>query len=108
MTPANFQFLAGFLKKRSGLVIAADKTYLIESRLNPIARRLGHASLDAVADALRAGKSPTLETAVVEAMTTNESSFFRDRSPFDRMKTLVFPRLLAARSDELRLMEQRK
>jgi chemotaxis protein methyltransferase CheR len=103
MTPANFQFLAAFLKKRSGLVIAADKTYLIESRLNPIARRLGHGNLDAMADALRAGKSPTLESSVIEAMTTNESSFFRDKLPFERLRASVLPRLIANRTHTKRL-----
>lgn len=103
MTPANFQYLAAFLKKRSGLIIADDKTYLVESRLNPIARRLGHASLDAMAEVLKAGKSPALEAAVVEAMTTNESSFFRDKTPFERLKSSVLPRLMAARADTKRL-----
>src|SRR5262249_53865074 len=97
MTPANLQFLCGFLKKRSGLVIAADKAYLIESRLNPVARRLGHASLDAMTETLRTGRSPALEGAVVEAMATNESSFFRDKGPFERLKAAVLPRLLEAR-----------
>lgn len=103
MTPANFQSLAALLKKRSGLIVAADKMYLVESRLSPIARRLGHAGLDAMTDALRAGKSPALEATVIEAMTTNESSFFRDKSPFERLKTSVIPRLMAARADTKRI-----
>lgn len=103
MTPANIQFMCSFLKKRSGLVIAADKAYLLESRLNPVARRLGYASLDAVTETLRAMRSPTLESAVVEAMTTNESSFFRDKLPFDRLKESILPRLVAARADQKRL-----
>lgn len=103
MMPASVQFICGFLKKRSGLVITADKAYLIESRLNPVARRLGFASLDAVTEALRAGKSPTLEAAVVEAMTTNESSFYRDKSPFERLKAVILPRLLKTRADVKRL-----
>jgi chemotaxis protein methyltransferase CheR len=103
MTPANFQYLAAFLKKRSGLIVGVDKTYLIESRLNPVARRLGHSGLDAMTEALRAGKSPTLESSVIEAMTTNESSFFRDRLPFERLKTTILPRVMAQREATKRL-----
>jgi chemotaxis protein methyltransferase CheR len=103
MTPANLQFMCGFLRKRSGLVIAADKAYLIESRLNPVARRLGYASIDGMIETLRAMRSPTLEVAVVEAMTTNESTFFRDRLPFERLKVSILPRLLSARAETKRL-----
>jgi chemotaxis protein methyltransferase CheR len=103
MTPANFQYLCAFLKKRSGLVISADKIYLIESRLNPIARRLGHASLDVMSETLRQGRSPALEAAVIEAMATNESSFFRDKAPFERLRTTILPRLLAARAEVRKL-----
>ena len=103
MTPANMQFFCGFVRKRSGLVLSEDKNYLIESRLNPIARKLGLNSLDAVAEALRAGRSISLETAVIEAMTTNESSFFRDRAPFERLKGSILPKLMAARSESRRL-----
>jgi len=103
MTPANFQYLCGFLKRRAGLVLTAEKTYLAESRLSPIMRRLGHPSLDSMAEALRAGHSPTLESAVTEAMVTNETSFFRDRIPFDRLKALILPRLIEARGATKRL-----
>ena len=103
MTPSNFQFLCGFLKRRSGIVLTPDKTYLAESRLSPVARRLGHASLDALAETLKAGQSPTLEAAVIEAMVTNETSFFRDKIPFDRLKAHVLPRLTESRSAVKRL-----
>jgi len=103
MTPTNFQSLCTFLKKRSGLVLTADKAYLAESRLSPVARRLGHGSLDALAESLRTGRSPTLELAVIEAMATNETSFFRDKVPFERLRSLVIPRLIEARASSKRL-----
>jgi chemotaxis protein methyltransferase CheR len=103
MTPANFQFLSAFLKRRSGIVLTPDKTYLAESRLSPVARRLGHVSLDVLAETLRSGNSPTLESAVIEAMVTNETSFFRDKIPFERLKALILPRLIKARGAAKRL-----
>ena len=103
MTPTNYQFLGDFLKKRSGLVLSADKTYLVESRLNPIARRLGFAGLDALVEALRGGRNASLEATVTEAMTTNESSFFRDKTPFERLKSTILPNLIEARSAQKRI-----
>lgn len=97
MTPSDFEFLRGLLKRRSGLVLSADKQYLLESRLLPIARKAGFDRLSALVGALRAEKTELLLTAVVEAMTTNESFFFRDKVPFDNLRTTVFPALQAAR-----------
>ncbi|MFZ1990103.1 MAG: protein-glutamate O-methyltransferase CheR [Alphaproteobacteria bacterium] len=103
MTPASFQFVCGYLKRHAGLVLTPDKAYLVESRLSPVARRLGHSSLDALTEALRAGRSPTLDLAVIEAMVTNETSFFRDKPAFDRLKTSSLPKLLEARANTKRL-----
>ena len=97
MTPADFDFLRGLLKRRSGLVLSSDKQYLVESRLLPVARKAGFDHLSALIDALKADKTEMLMTAVVEAMTTNESFFFRDKVPFDNLRTTVFPALQAAR-----------
>jgi chemotaxis protein methyltransferase CheR len=97
MTPADFDFLRGLLKRRSGLVLSSDKQYLVESRLLPVARKAGFDHLSALIDALKADKTAMLMTAVVEAMTTNESFFFRDKVPFDNLRTTVFPALQAAR-----------
>jgi chemotaxis protein methyltransferase CheR len=97
VTPADFDFLRGLLKRRSGLVLSSDKQYLVESRLLPVARKAGFDRLSALIDALKADKTGMLMTAVVEAMTTNESFFFRDKVPFDNLRTTVFPALQAAR-----------
>jgi chemotaxis protein methyltransferase CheR len=98
MTPAEFDFLKTFLKIRSGLVLSNDKQYLVESRLLPIARSSKLETLSAVIQQLKRGGNRVLETDVVEAMTTNESFFFRDKTPFDHFKDTMLPALLQSRS----------
>lgn len=103
MTPLDYDFLRRCLKERSGLVLSADKQYLVESRLLPVARKAGLTSLSDLVAALRgAGKEP-LMTAVVEAMTTNESFFFRDKIPFEHFRGTVIPALMAARASSRRI-----
>ena len=93
-----FDFLCKLLKDRSGLVLARDKSYLLESRLLPVARKHGHKSLDDLVHAVRARPNGDLTREIIEAMTTNESFFFRDIKPFDQFKTFVLPQLLKARA----------
>jgi chemotaxis protein methyltransferase CheR len=99
MRDDDFDFVARLLKERSGLVLTRDKAYLLESRLQPVARRHGLETLDAIVAALR-GRPPASPLArdVIEAMTTNESFFFRDIKPFDQFRTFVLPQLLASRA----------
>jgi len=96
MTPESFSFLAGLVKARSGIVLTADKGYMLETRLAPMLRREGLAGLDALALRLRGPRAESLTAEMVEALTTNESSFFRDGKPFEHLKRLL-PRLAAAR-----------
>jgi chemotaxis protein methyltransferase CheR len=103
MTPQDFDYLRALLKQRSGLVLSADKQYLAESRLLPIARRHGMASLGELIGKLRSASSTALQIEVTEAMTTNETLFFRDKIPFDNFRDMVLPKLLAARACEKRL-----
>ena len=97
MTPLEYDFLRKSLKERSGLVLSADKQYLVESRLLPIARKSGLANLGELVAALRRGDNECLMTMVVEAMTTNETFFFRDKIPFENFRTAILSSLLAAR-----------
>jgi chemotaxis protein methyltransferase CheR len=99
VTPLDYDFLRKRLKERSGLVLSADKQYLVESRLLPVARKAGFAGLGELVDALRLGKAEALMTEVVEAMATNESYFFRDKIPFDQFRSTIMPALLAARQN---------
>ncbi len=103
MTPTEFEFLKGFLKTRSGLVLSGEKQYLVESRLMPVARRTGLESLSALIQKLKSGTAGPLEVDVVEAMTTNESFFFRDKTPFDNFTNVMLPALLEKRAMKKRL-----
>ena len=98
MTNDEFDFLCKLLRDRSGLVVTRDKAYLLESRLLPIARKHGLKSLDELAAVVRARPIGDLVREIVEAMTTNESSFFRDIKPFDQFKSFVLPTLMKARA----------
>jgi len=98
MPAAAFDVFASLLKARSGLVIGPDKTYLLQTRLGGMLRREKLADLPALAAKLRAPGAEKLIGEVVEAMTTNESFFFRDEKPFQHVRGVALPRLLAARS----------
>jgi chemotaxis protein methyltransferase CheR len=98
MSPVDYEFLRKYLKERSGLVLSADKQYLVESRLLPVARSAGFANLGDLVRALMIGNAEALAKAVVEAMMTHESFFFRDKLPFDHFRQTVMPALIAARS----------
>ncbi|MFO1188027.1 MAG: protein-glutamate O-methyltransferase [Alphaproteobacteria bacterium] len=98
MTPAEFDLYAKLVREKSGLVLTPEKTYLLESRLMPIARRLNLKDLSELAGRLRQAGDKTLPDQVVEAMTTNESFFFRDGTPFEQFRQIVLPKLLTARA----------
>lgn len=91
MRSGDFQFLADLLRKRSGLTLTQDKVYLLESRLTPLARKRGLDSLEDLTAKMRSLRDDTLINDVIEAMTTNESFFFRDNTPFDLFKNHVLP-----------------
>jgi chemotaxis protein methyltransferase CheR len=97
VTAASFAALAGLLRARSGLIIGQDKIYLLETRLVTLLRREQLADLNALANRLARPGAETLAREVVEAMTTNESFFFRDEKPFQHFRTQALPRLIAAR-----------
>jgi chemotaxis protein methyltransferase CheR len=99
VTPADYEFLRKLLKDRSGLDLSADKQYLVESRLVPLARRAGVAGLPELVQKLRSGGGEALTADVVEAMTTNETFFFRDKVPFDHLRQTILPDLLQARAN---------
>lgn len=94
MTPEDFQFLAAEIKKRSGLTLSEDKSYLLETRLLPVARQHGFEDVSELTVKLRESRNEKVLQEVTEAMTTNESSFFRDKKPFDQLRDVVVPRLL--------------
>ncbi|MCJ9735803.1 protein-glutamate O-methyltransferase CheR, partial [Bradyrhizobium sp. PRIMUS42] len=97
MTPTEYEYLRKFLKDNSGLDLSADKQYLIESRLLPLARKAGLSGIPELVQKLQGG-SRTLITDVVEAMTTNETFFFRDKVPFDHFRDTIMPEVIKARA----------
>ena len=103
MTPQEFDWLRSFLKQQSGLVLTAEKQYLIESRLLPVARKAGLATLTALIGKMKEPGQTQLAATVVEAMTTNESFFFRDKTPFDHFNDTMLPKMLEARGRDRKL-----
>ncbi len=97
LRPEDFDYVAKTLKERSGLVLSKDKTYLLESRLMPVARKHGLAGLPELVQRMR-GRDEKVVGDVTEAMTTNESFFFRDGKPFDLFRTVALPHVLSARA----------
>ncbi|WP_370874482.1 CheR family methyltransferase [Amorphus orientalis] len=97
MPQADYEYLQRFLKTKSGLALSPDKQYLLESRLNPIAREFGLKSVGELAQFLRRPGSEKAADKVVDAMTTNESLFFRDKHPFEAFTNRMLPTLLANR-----------
>ncbi len=97
MNQFEYDFLRKLLKERSGLILSDDKQYLVESRLLPLARKFGIGSLGGLFAKMQQGSERHV-TEVVEAMTTNETFFFRDKIPFDHLSETVFPELLRARA----------
>jgi chemotaxis protein methyltransferase CheR len=94
MLPADFQFISQLLKQRSGLALTPDKEYLLETRLQPIARHRNCADLESLIALLRRSTGDeSLLREITEAMTTNESMFFRDNKPFEQFKEVVVPRI---------------
>ncbi len=103
MTPQDFDYLRKVLRERSGLVLSVEKQYLAESRLLPVARKHGLGGLAELVEKLKAAVTTPLTVEVVEAMTTNELFFFRDKVPFDHFRLTIMPALMAAREREKRI-----
>lgn len=91
MRITDFDIYKDLLKEKSGLVLSQDKSYLLDSRLNPVAKKWGYENIEAMTNALRGVPPKELVIDIVEAMTTNETSFFRDMKPFETFKNVVLP-----------------
>ena len=98
ITRGTFEMVARLLRARAGIVLTQNKLYLIESRLQPVLRRHGVEDLAEMAGLLgRGAKADAITADIVEAMTTNETFFFRDEKPFVHLRTVALPALHAAR-----------
>jgi len=101
----DFELYRDLLQRNSGLSLPAEKTYLLDSRLTPIARKWGYPTLEAMTLALRGIPDSTLVGEVIEAMTAKETSFFRDMTPFITLSERILPAIIKAkgRRRELRI-----
>jgi chemotaxis protein methyltransferase CheR len=101
--PKNYKFLQEHVYSHAGLVLEEDKHYLFESRLSPIVRRLGLDPIDDLCALIQSSRQPEVGHQVAEAMTTNETYFFRDPSHYDAIRNVLLPRLIEDRQDTKKL-----
>jgi chemotaxis protein methyltransferase CheR len=97
ITTSDFDYIRTLVRDRSAIVLEPGKEYLVQARLLPLARKQGLDDIAALVDRLKRGE-PALTTQVVEAMTTNETSFFRDVQPFEALRQDVVPDLIEKRA----------
>jgi chemotaxis protein methyltransferase CheR len=100
VSPDDISLIVSLCRARAGLRVAGEKTYLLETRLAPIARREGFESISDLLAAVRAKREEPMIWSVVEAMTQGESAFFRDRIPFELFKGEIYPTLARTRGHE--------
>ena len=97
LSAADFGYIRKLVEDHSAIVLSADKDYLAEARLGPVARQEGLASIEQLVARLRAAAYDRLHKRVVEAMTTNETSFFRDVAPFAVLRGHLIPQIVQRR-----------
>ena len=100
LATTDFDYIRGIVRQRSAIVLEPGKEYLVESRLIPVAREAGDASISQLVQRMRSQPQGRITERVIEAMTTNETSFFRDHHPFEALRNRVLPELVKARQAE--------
>ncbi len=103
LTTSDFDYIRDIVRRQSAIVLEPGKEYLVESRLLPLARSSGEGSIAGLVSRMRREPHGTVVAQVVDAMTTNETSFFRDNHPFEALSKHVLPELIKARANERRL-----
>lgn len=98
ISPETYGYVRDLVYKRAAIVVEPGKEYLVEARLGPVARQAGLPSIDELVRKLRSDERGPLVTQVVEAMTTNETSFFRDVHPFESLRTKILPEIVESRA----------
>jgi chemotaxis protein methyltransferase CheR len=98
MNAESFTYVCNLVRRRAAIVVEPGKEYLVDSRLGPLAKREGLATIDELVQKLRADDRGPLVGHVVEAMTTNETSFFRDVHPFEALRSHILPQVIQARA----------
>jgi chemotaxis protein methyltransferase CheR len=100
---SEFSYLCELVKNSTAIALDAKREYLMEARLASVAQQEGFGSVSELLTRVRTGASTQLHWKVVEAMTTNETSFFRDVKPFEALRQVVVPTLIKARQNERKL-----
>jgi chemotaxis protein methyltransferase CheR len=100
MTPEDYAFICRLVREQSAIALDEGKRYLVESRLAPILREHKLACIGELVRALRTGGDNGLRVRVIQAMVTTETSFFRDVTPFEALRTVVLPELVKRRAAE--------
>lgn len=103
ISKSDFDFVRDLVYEESAIALDNDMKYLVESRLTSLARQSDYAGLSELLKGLRAGRDATLACRVVEAMTTNETSFFRDSHPFETLCKEVLPHIAKSHSDTINI-----
>lgn len=103
MQSEQYQQFCALLERRSGILLGADKRYLVETRLGRVVRELGLPGVDELLHRLLQGRDMALEKSVIDAMTTNETLWFRDEYPFTALREVFFPEAAAAKKRSLRI-----
>ncbi|MBT4905860.1 MAG: protein-glutamate O-methyltransferase CheR [Rhodospirillaceae bacterium] len=103
MSVGDFEYFCDLIKDRSGIVLSPEKAYLVDNRLAPIARQYEHADVPELLRAIRTSRDEKLLREVTDALTTNESFFFRDKKPFDAFREVMLPHILETRASRRRL-----
>jgi chemotaxis protein methyltransferase CheR len=100
LDPQSFSYISSLVRRKSAIILEGEKAYLVESRLTPMVRELGLLNISELVAELQKPGSQNLNQRVVEAMTTNETSFFRDIHPFKALQDKILPGLIQRRSKE--------
>ncbi|MEV6487142.1 protein-glutamate O-methyltransferase CheR [Actinoplanes sp. NPDC051633] len=103
LSAADFSFVATLVRKEASIVLAPGKEYLVEARLIPVARQVGAASVAEFLNELQRRPNAANQRRIVDALTTNETSWFRDREPFNALTDVVLPELVKSRGANRRV-----
>lgn len=103
VSKSDFNYIRDLVLERSAIVLEDGKEYLVESRIGQVAETEGFGSIDQLVQALQKNSQNGLQSKVIEALTTNETSFFRDIHPFETLKNAILPELIKNRKDSRRL-----
>lgn len=90
----NFEFIRQFLKDETAIILDSSKEYLVESRLTPISKELSYSSIDELINAFKISHNEQIKLKIIDAMTINETLFFRDVHPFEALRNKILPEII--------------